>query len=220
MRSAKFVGCIALLLVAVMAGRADARLFAYGFGAECCVDKYHYFVCHTSHAVGRDMCNYRGYSLPRYADSGIYGLYGCTWSPRPGVSAGYSCCNARDGCRWGLTGPGYGKFGVHDFLFRYPHAVSVPDGYSRVRLSVGYGSTGHLYDMLFDMPARCDYFDQHCRGHHRHQAGCHSCEVVGEPSCSPDPTMQYETPTMIAPAKQPADAIPHYKIMPVPAARQ
>ncbi|MBN1855031.1 MAG: hypothetical protein JW829_20020 [Pirellulales bacterium] len=153
----------AFMVVAAMAGPAEARLFAYTFGAQCCVDHYHYFRCSRSLAIGGGSCEYRGYCTPRYCDSGFYCLYGCNWSPQNNLSAGYSCCHSWDGCRWGWFGLGSDRPCSPGLYHPVQPRSKAFLGYENASPGLNFWpadashscqtGSGHLYDMLFEMPA-------------------------------------------------------------------
>ena len=155
----------AAILVALCAERVEARLFAYTYGAGCCVDHYHYFCCSRGRITpGGGYCEYRGYFMPRNCNSSLYSLYDCWCRPRWHVSPGYSACDSEDDCssRWG---------GLHQGMRRCRRALKHGKDHAKccllpkqARARAGSrlvspshhavaGGTGHLYDLLFEMPA-------------------------------------------------------------------
>jgi hypothetical protein len=180
MRFLVAAGAVGCLFVALFANRAEARLFAYTYGAGCCVDHFHYFRCPTGRIVpGGGYCEYRGYWTPRQCDGGFYSLYDCWKRPNSNVSPAYSCCYKWDGCtrqkccclRHKLE---YGCRAITNdarYVGRHLRHKELWRQYagSRATLSATNShapNTDHLYQMLYDVPSRYGRcVDRRCHGY-------------------------------------------------------
>ena len=79
-------------VIALCATPVAARLFGWGYGANCCVDRFQYYRCSFATDLCCNLCKYHGYYMPRNPYSGFYDMYSACCAPPWNVSSGFTFC--------------------------------------------------------------------------------------------------------------------------------